>query len=217
MPNANTNRGSKRAEEPLSILELVLLRNLKLGLKDKGFSKFTGVDKKIITDTLDGMFERGYVGEDSKPTEKGFDLLNQSSIPTRDDTLVGLSDLELLLLKTVRPRSKDKELSQVMNVNLQTVSEKLDKLYEMDLITEDQFLTEKGFNLLHKPSTPESSPISRAASNERHAAPARKEEFAPMRTLVIQREIVKVPCRYCGMLNELSKVSLCSQCGAKIP
>jgi len=33
---------------------------------------------------------------------------------------------------------------------------------------------------------------------------------------VIQREIVKVPCRFCGTLNELATTRFCPSCGAAV-
>ena len=35
-------------------------------------------------------------------------------------------------------------------------------------------------------------------------------------TVIIQKEIVKIPCKYCGQLVDLSKESSCPRCGAKI-
>ena len=33
---------------------------------------------------------------------------------------------------------------------------------------------------------------------------------------VIQREIVKVPCKFCGNLNELATTRFCPSCGAAV-
>ena len=38
----------------------------------------------------------------------------------------------------------------------------------------------------------------------------------PTRTVVIRREIVKVPCKYCGTLNEIATAKTCSNCGAAL-
>ncbi len=35
-------------------------------------------------------------------------------------------------------------------------------------------------------------------------------------TTIIQREVVKVPCKYCGALNDISTQRTCSNCGAVV-
>ncbi len=47
------------------------------------------------------------------------------------------------------------------------------------------------------------------------------EKQAPQPTIVrerevTQREIVRVPCKYCGSLNDLATAKFCSSCGAPI-
>lgn len=44
---------------------------------------------------------------------------------------------------------------------------------------------------------------------------SRGEESSPQQTVVVQKEIVKVPCKYCGVLNEIT-ARTCSNCGAAI-
>ncbi len=44
-----------------------------------------------------------------------------------------------------------------------------------------------------------------------------REEPQPQKeTVVIQREVVKVPCKYCGMLVDLLRDSKCPSCGANL-
>jgi hypothetical protein len=45
---------------------------------------------------------------------------------------------------------------------------------------------------------------------------ASDQQPGAQRTVVIQREIVKVPCRYCGTLNEIATAKTCSNCGAPL-
>lgn len=42
-----------------------------------------------------------------------------------------------------------------------------------------------------------------------------REEATPQ-TVIIQKEVVKVPCRYCGTLNEIATQSNCTKCGAPL-
>ena len=42
---------------------------------------------------------------------------------------------------------------------------------------------------------------------------SRVEEPSEKQTVIIQKEIVKVPCKYCGVLNEVT-AGTCSNCGA---
>ncbi len=44
---------------------------------------------------------------------------------------------------------------------------------------------------------------------------ARDETPSGKETVILQKEIVKVPCRYCGTLNEVTRRT-CSNCGASI-
>lgn len=214
MPALQANPPSKGPEEPLSVLELVLLHNLKTRMTDKELSNLTKVDRKTITEVMDSMYERDYLGEDSKPTEKGFNVLNRSDVPVKKEEPIELTDLESLLLKNAGSRKNDRELSQSLNVDLKTVTEKMDKLYGMELITDEGFLTEKGFNVLYRAALdsrtaammPEAGQPGNLSENER----------APPRTVVIQREIVKVPCKYCGSLNDIAGAQTCARCGARV-
>ena len=212
--SSSINADSQDDNVQLSILEITLLRQLKQTRNEKELSRMTNVDKKVITEVLDRLWDKDYIGEDSMVTEKGFDLLGEPSIRIREVPPVQLSALELLLLKNVGSSNKDKELSRLANIALETVTAKLDKLYDEDLISKDHMLTEMGFNLL-----------SREAS--RSAPPPEKNEplesvkpisapIAPTRTVVIQREIVKVPCKYCGALNDIATSRKCSNCGAAV-
>ncbi len=45
---------------------------------------------------------------------------------------------------------------------------------------------------------------------------SRDEEPAKEKTIIIQKEVVKVPCKYCGALNEIATQKTCSNCGAVI-
>ncbi len=38
----------------------------------------------------------------------------------------------------------------------------------------------------------------------------------PNKTVIIEREVVKVPCRYCGMLIDLVRDAKCPSCGANL-
>lgn len=209
----------RKEEPPLSILDLALLRNLKQAKDKRGkdkevLSNNTHVDKKVIFRTLDRLRKDGYVGKDMLVTEKGFDLLNQPAVRVRDEPGSDLTSLEILLLRNVRPWSKDKALSEFANVDRATISAKLKKLRHEDYITEDYALTEKGFNTLYwesRKDLPRQSPReSRDDALRESATPI------PTRTIVVQREVVKVPCRYCGVLNEIATAKTCSNCGAAL-
>ena len=58
--------------------------------------------------------------------------------------------------------------------------------------------------------------ILKLSMNSRRDERSPKQQDAPTRTVVIQREIVKVPCRYCGCLNEIATARTCSSCGAAL-
>jgi hypothetical protein len=198
----------------LSILELTLLRNLKVSRDEGTLSRLTKVDKRIVGIVLDRLFEKGYIGDQLKVTEKGWDTLNSPSVRLKQLPSVDLTPLELGLLRRV-PWRKDKELSEWANVDRKTVSEKLRIFHEQRLVTDKRMLTEKGFSVLYK----EEHEVRRSAavkdstsSQDREQAPRTE----PTRTVVIQREIVKVACKYCGSLNELATSQVCSRCGAKI-
>ncbi|MGD0145830.1 MAG: hypothetical protein ABSB53_03140 [Nitrososphaerales archaeon] len=45
---------------------------------------------------------------------------------------------------------------------------------------------------------------------------SRSEELPPGQTVIIQKEIVKVPCKFCGTLNEIATAKTCSNCGAAL-
>ncbi len=45
---------------------------------------------------------------------------------------------------------------------------------------------------------------------------SRTEEPPPGQTVIIQKEIVKVPCKFCGTLNEIATAKTCSNCGAAL-
>lgn len=47
-------------------------------------------------------------------------------------------------------------------------------------------------------------------------APTPPPQPAVVREREITREIVRVPCRYCGNLNDLATARFCSSCGAPI-
>jgi len=149
LSSADDDQDSHVSKGDLTLLEIILLRNLKKTGDDKELSQMTNVDRKIITSTLDELFEADYVGEDSMVTEKGFEILNQGNVRVKDEPTVELSALEMLLLKSVNRSMNDKALSKLAQVDLATVSMKLDRLYEQDLITENLMLTKKGFNILH--------------------------------------------------------------------
>jgi DNA-binding MarR family transcriptional regulator len=209
--SANNSEGT-HDEPALSVLELTLLRNLKQTRKGKELSDMTNVDKKIVSEVLDRLCDEGYVGEHTQVTEKGFNLLNQPSVRVREEPRGQLSPLELLLLRNVHPWNKDKELSRLANVDLATVSDKLDKLYDEDYITEKHMLTEKGFDTLHRDSEKD---VSRPPQLQPHDVASRESALPnATKTIVIQREIVKVPCKYCGALNEMATTKTCSNCGA---
>jgi hypothetical protein len=195
-------------------LELVLLRNLKKTKDEKELSQLTNVDRKIITTTLDELFEADYIGEDSMVTEKGFEILNQRDIRVKDESSVELSALETLLLKSVNRSMNDKSLSKLAQVDLTTVSGKLDRLYEQNLITEDLMLTKRGYNILHRGSelTEEQAP---QVDNQERESKGRRTD-ASTRVVVIQREVIKIPCRYCGMLVDPVRDAKCPSCGANL-
>jgi len=44
---------------------------------------------------------------------------------------------------------------------------------------------------------------------------SRAEEPSKEKTVIVQKEVVKVPCKYCGTLNEVTQRT-CSNCGAAI-
>ncbi|HXW37078.1 MAG TPA: hypothetical protein VEJ36_04150 [Nitrososphaerales archaeon] len=201
----------KPSKYQLSLFELTLLRNLSHSRDDKELSKITNVDRKIVSKALDRLYDRGYVGQKSLVTEQGFDVLNALNYSVRREDRVDLTSLELLLLGRIRPSLKDKELSRWAQVDQDTVSTKLDKLFDDGLITSSHMLTEKGFNILHE----ESDVVERSPQKE-FLQRAKNIDPTPMSTLVIQREIIRVPCRYCGNLNDLATSKTCSQCGAAI-
>ena len=195
-------------------MELVLLRNLKKTRDEKELSQLTNVDRKIITKTLDELFEADYIGEDSMVTEKGFETLNQTNVHVKEESPVELSALETLLLKSVNRSMNDKSLSKLAQVDLTTVSEKLDRLYEQDLITEDLMLTKKGFNILHHGSELGEEQTPQTEAHALDSRGRRAQESA--RVIVVQREFVKIPCRYCGMLIDPVRDSKCPSCGANL-
>lgn len=45
---------------------------------------------------------------------------------------------------------------------------------------------------------------------------ASAQEPSPQHTVIIQRDIVKVPCKFCGNLNDLATAKFCSGCGAPV-
>lgn len=210
MPTKNPAR-TPHKDPMLSILEITLLRSLKNTKKDKELSNMTNVDEKVISKILDKLYEDDYIGKDLLVTEKGFDLLNQPSVPMREEPHGQLSTLELLLLRNIRPSSSDKGLSRLAEVDLDTVSAKLDKLNDEDYITEDSMLTEKGFSVVYQERMKDlPAPKPHDTVSREPAA------LIPTRTIVVQREIVKVPCKYCGTLNEIATAKACSNCGAAI-
>jgi len=82
----------------------------------------TDVHGKIVTKTVDGLFEAKYIGKDSMVTEKGFELLNQRNLRIKEESPVELSALEMLLLKSVNKSMSDKSLSRLAHVDLATVT-----------------------------------------------------------------------------------------------
>jgi predicted transcriptional regulator len=205
---------TSQKERTLSILELTLLQDLKKTKKEAELSNMTNVDKKVISQTLDKLYEEEYIGQDLLVTEKGFDLLNQTSVRVKEEPHKQLSTLELLLLQNIHPDSSDKELSKLLDVDLATVSAKLDKLYDEDYISDDIMLTEKGFGVVYEHHEKDIPPPPQPQPHES----VLRESATPIatRTIVIQREIVKVPCKYCGTLNEIATAKTCSNCGAAI-
>jgi hypothetical protein len=45
---------------------------------------------------------------------------------------------------------------------------------------------------------------------------SRREQKEPGQTVVIQREVVKIPCKYCGMLVDPIRDAKCPSCGANL-
>jgi len=45
---------------------------------------------------------------------------------------------------------------------------------------------------------------------------AREEEPGGKQTVIIEREVAKVPCKYCGTLSDPVRNSTCPKCGAKL-
>jgi rubredoxin len=45
---------------------------------------------------------------------------------------------------------------------------------------------------------------------------SRVEKPVEKQTVIVQREVVKVPCKYCGTLNEIATAKNCSNCGASL-
>ena len=56
----------------------------------------------------------------------------------------------------------------------------------------------------------------RNAAKTRQLESMRSPPAAPASTVIIQREVVKVPCKYCGTLNDLATSKVCSNCGAPL-
>lgn len=51
---------------------------------------------------------------------------------------------------------------------------------------------------------------------KRNAQPITQHTETIKEKQVIQREIVKVPCKFCGNLNELATTRFCPSCGAAV-
>jgi predicted transcriptional regulator len=194
------------------LFEITLLHNLKITRDEKELSRMTNVGRKIVKKTLDELFEAGYIGKDSLVTEKGFDFLNQPSVPVRSEAPIDLSALETLLLRNINGSMGDKAFSKMAQVDRATISAKLDRLYDLDLITYDLMLTKKGYNILHQ--IPKRLEPIRAADSSRVAQA--REQKSQERVVVIQREVVKVPCSYCGMLLDPMRDAVCPSCGANL-
>lgn len=196
----------------LSVFEVTLLRQLKNIRDEKELSKFTNVDEEEVTSTLDDLFDKGYIGPDSMVTERGFDLLNQGELQLEEPT-INLTELEMLLLRTVKRSLNDKALSRLLKVDIATITTKLDKLYELGLITEKHMLTKGGFNVIHS-SVHGPSFETGVRVTKSHAKS--DESTMDSKVIVVQREILKVPCKYCGMLIDPVRDSKCPSCGANL-
>lgn len=168
----------------------------------------------MITARLDVLLHEGYIGKDWMVTEKGFEVLNHPAIHVRKEPFSELSDLDLLCLRYVTPSMRDEQLSRLFNVDYVTVTAKLAKLNSEGLITTNYTLTEEGYNELFQESNQRTEPA--AQSRVPAGGELGQETNVPTKTVIIQREIVRVPCKYCGTLNDIATQRFCPNCGAPV-
>jgi hypothetical protein len=195
----------------LSLLDVSLLRNLSFTRDEKELARMTKVDRDVVKSKLSWLMAQGYIGEKFMVTEKGYNAVSTPLSQPVDEVQPPLPPLSMVVLKLVRPGQKDKDLSRQANVDPSTLSAKISELVSQGYLTPNRALTEKGYCVtfqesLNKGVKPGASPMAKEA-----------QAGIQTPTVVMQRDVVKIPCRYCGNLNELALVSNCPRCGAPIP